>query len=103
MTRCAGGRWGTRVRLSGGRLAHYAGKDHDGTSWLAHGDYAWSDTLRPADDDAEDCSRCVRKLPALEHMIARAIEEDIARRCDCGGLMWWPSFRCGECQASDAA
>jgi hypothetical protein len=86
--------WGTRVRLSGGRLAHYAGTVRDGTALLAHGDYAWAETLRPAPDDAEDCGRCARRLPGLEHSVTQAIEEGTARRCGCGLLTWWPGFEC---------
>ena len=62
--------WGTRVRLAGGHLAHRAGKDQGGTSWLAHGDYAWTDTLRPVAEDAPDCPRCVRRLPELKRLEA---------------------------------
>jgi hypothetical protein len=86
--------WGTRVRLAGGHLAHYAGTVREGTARLAHGDCAWAETLRPAAEDAEDCSRCTRHLPELERMVARAIEEGVARRCGCGKLTWWPRFAC---------
>lgn len=86
--------WGTRVRLAGGHLAHYAGTVQDGTARLAHGDYAWAETFRPAAGDAQDCRRCTRRLPELEQIVTRAIEEGIARRCDCGLLTWWPGFAC---------
>lgn len=92
--------WGTRVRLAGRHLAHYAGTVREGTALLAHGDYAWAETLRPAADDAEDCGRCARRLPGLEHSVTRAIEEDVARRCECGLLTWWPHFTCACARAS---
>jgi hypothetical protein len=62
--------WGVRVRLSGGHLAHYAGQDQDKVTPLAHGDFAWTDTLRPVGEDAPDCPRCVRRLPQLERLDA---------------------------------
>jgi hypothetical protein len=90
--------WGERVRLAGGHLAHRAGADQGtGTRLLAHGDYAWCDSLRPAPGDAPECPRCVRRLPELERITGRALAEDIARRCDCGRLAWWPGFRCEGC------
>jgi hypothetical protein len=87
--------WGTRVRLSGGHLAHYGGQDQDdGVTWLAHGSFAWTDTLRPAGEDAPECPRCVRRLPQLEHQRDRAVAEGIARRCGCGRFTFWPDFGC---------
>jgi hypothetical protein len=62
--------WGTRVRLAGGHLAHYAGQDDGKVTPLAHGDLAWTGTLRPVSEDAPDCPRCVRKLPQLERLDA---------------------------------
>lgn len=70
--------WGRRVRLKGGHLAHWAGADQRGATLLAHGDYAWTDTLRPVADGAPDCGRCARRLPRLERMVQRAAEEDLA-------------------------
>ena len=90
--------WGRRVRLLSGHLAHRAGQDHDGTAWLAHGDYAWSDRLCPAGEDAADCPRCVRNMPRLAHQRRRALEEGIARECGCGTLTFWPGFRCGDAE-----
>jgi hypothetical protein len=90
--------WGSRVRLSGGKLAHRAGQDNgDGVRWLAHGDFAWTETLREAADGAPDCGRCLRKVPELERQLARAFEEDIARWCGCGRVTFWPGFGCGDC------
>jgi len=87
--------WGTKVRLAGGHLAHYGGQDQDdGVTWLAHGSFAWTETLRPADGKAPECSRCVRKLPELEHQLGRAIAEGIAKRCGCGRVTFWPDFAC---------
>jgi hypothetical protein len=65
------------MRLKGGHLAHWAGGDQRGSSLLAHGDFAWTDTLVPAPDDAPECPRCARKLPGLERMVERAIAEGI--------------------------
>ena len=86
--------WGVKVRLAGGHLTHWAGADQDGSTYLAHDAYAWTDTLRPASDNAPECRRCLRRLPVLAHQVQRAIEEDIARRCDCGRLAYWPQFTC---------
>ena len=69
--------WGTRMRLKGGHLAHWAGPDRQGSARLAHGDCAWTDTLLPAPDDAPECPRCARKLPGLERMVERLIEEGV--------------------------
>src|SRR5690348_3875935 len=63
--------WGTRVRLAGGHLAHWAGGDQGGTTYLAHGDYAWTGRLRPVAEDAPECGRCTRNLPELEDMVKR--------------------------------
>jgi hypothetical protein len=69
--------WGKRVRLQGGHLAHWAGGDQDGATLLAHGDFAWTDRLMPASDDTPECTRCARRLPALEHMVRRATEDGV--------------------------
>jgi hypothetical protein len=89
--------WGRPVRLAGGHLTHRAGADIDGTAWLAHGGYAWSDRLSPAGEDAPDCARCARNLPQLAHQARRAVEEGIAKQCGCGRLAFWPGFACGGC------
>jgi hypothetical protein len=73
----AGSIWGTRARLAGGHLAHWAGGDQQGSTYLAHGDFAWTDTLRPVDEDSPECKRCARGLPALERMVRRAVEAGI--------------------------
>jgi hypothetical protein len=70
--------WGNRVRLAGGRLVHWAGSDQDGSTYLAHDAFAWTEDLRPAGGDAPECVRCVRRLPGLENAIRRAREEDLS-------------------------
>ena len=60
--------WGTRVRLAGGHLAHYGGQGQGQGTPLAHGDLAWTGTLRPVAEYAPDCPRCLRRLPELERL-----------------------------------
>jgi hypothetical protein len=69
--------WGRRMRLKGGTLAHWAGGDQRGSTLLAHGDFAWTDTLVPAPAGAPECPRCARKLPGLERMVERLIREGV--------------------------
>lgn len=73
------GIWGRRVRLTGGYLAHWAGPDQQGCAYLAHGDFAWSDRLRPAPEGAPECKRCARNLAGLEHKVRRGTEEGIVQ------------------------
>ena len=55
--------WGTPVRLKGGRLTHWAGRETQDTRLLAHGDYAWTDRLEEPAPHGRDCPRCVRRQP----------------------------------------
>ena len=57
--------WGTPVRLKGGHLTHWAGRDRDGSRLLAHGDYAWTDNMREPLPGAPECPRCKRRQPAF--------------------------------------
>lgn len=57
--------WGTPVRLRGGHLTHWAGRETRGVRLLAHGDYAWTDRLTSPYPDGKPCQRCTRRQPAF--------------------------------------
>jgi hypothetical protein len=57
--------WGEPVRLAGGRLTHWAGAARGGARLLAHGDYAWTGSIREPVPGAAACVRCERRQPAF--------------------------------------
>ena len=58
------------LKHSANHVTVLTGIDDGKVTPLAHGDLAWTDTLRPVSEDAPDCPRCVRKLPQLERLDA---------------------------------
>jgi hypothetical protein len=54
---------GTPVRLRGGHLTHWAGREVRQARLLAHGDYAWADRITDPLPGGRECQRCKRRQP----------------------------------------
>ena len=55
--------WGTPVRLKGGHLTHWAGRDQGDVRLLAHDAYVWAGTITEPRPGSKECQRCVRRQP----------------------------------------